>query len=242
MKKTAIVTGSAKGLGKHLAVSLAKDGFAVSLHFNKRKKEAEKTLSEIRKISPNSILVQGDLKNEKEVKAAFSKILKEFKSIDLLVNNVGNFLYKEFFRTTNTEFKDIIESNIYSTLLCSRAVLPLMRKDKKGHIINIGTVGADSLTIREKSSPYFMAKHGVYYLTKMMAWEEARHGIHINMISPASMVEDIFEAGQFPMGRSAKYDDVYKVLRFLISKEAYYINGANIEVAGAFIPGLAQGK
>ena len=114
-----------------------------------------------------------------------------------------------------------------------------MRKVKSGHIINIGTVGADGLTLRAKSTPYFMAKNALYYLTKMMAREEARHGIHVNMVSPASLVEDIFKAGDFPMGRSAKYSDVVKVINFLISPDAYYINGANIEVAGGFIPGVS---
>ncbi|PJE58239.1 MAG: hypothetical protein COU81_01760 [Candidatus Portnoybacteria bacterium CG10_big_fil_rev_8_21_14_0_10_36_7] len=242
MEKTAIVTGSAKGLGKYLAVSLANEGFRVALHFNTNRTEADKTISEVKKKSPDSVLVQADLTKEGEVNTAFGKILKDFRSIDLLVNNVGNFIYKKFSETTNREFKDILESNILSSLYCSRAVLRGMKQNRKGHIINMGTVGADVFTIREKSATYFMAKNGLYNLTKIMAWEEAGYGIHINMISPASMAEDIFDAKQFPMGRSASYEDVYKTLRFLISEDAYYINGANIEVAGAFIPGLAQSK
>lgn len=242
MKKTAVITGSVKGLGRYIAFSLAKDGYTVALHYNKSRKEAEKLLFDIKKISPDSILVQADLRIDKEVKNEFKKIFLELKSVDLLINNVGNFIYKKFEDTSNEEFADILETNVLCTLYCSRAVLPQMRKEKKGHIINIGTVGADTLTLRQKSAGYFIAKNGLYHLTKMMAWEEARNGIHINMISPASLAEDIFEADQFPMGRSANYEDVYKVLRFLTSEDAYYINGANIEVAGAFIPGLSKGK
>jgi 3-oxoacyl-[acyl-carrier protein] reductase len=116
--------------------------------------------------------------------------------------------------------------------------LVAMRKQKSGHIINIGSVGADRFTLRENSVPYFLAKNGVYILTKAMAWEEAGSGIHINMISPASMKTDIFSKNDFPMGRETKYEDVCGAVKFLLSKGAYYINGVNLEVAGAFVPGM----
>ena len=238
MQKVAAVTGSAKGLGKAIALSLARDGCAVAVHFKKSKAEAEAVLGKIKKKSPRSITVSGDLTDEKQVKSMFDQISKEFGRVDLLINNVGNFLYKEFSKTTNSEFRDIIESNIYSALFCSREVLKMMRKQKSGYIINIGTVGADKIQILEKSTPYYMAKTALYSLTKIMAWEEAQNGIHVNMISPASLETDIFKAGDFPMGRSANYDDVVKVLKFLTGDDAYYINGANIEVAGAFISGM----
>ena len=238
MQKVAVVTGSAKGLGKAIALSLVEGGFTAVIHFRKSKSDAEKLLNLVRKKSPKSIMVFGDLTDEKQVKLMFDQVYKTLGRVDLLVNNVGNFLYKEFSKTTNSEFKDIIESNLYSALFCSRAVLPQMRKQKSGYIINIGSVGAGTMTVTEKSTPYFMAKNALYSLTKIMAWEEAGYGIHINMISPASLETDIFKAEDFPMGRSANYDDVVKILKFLTSNDAYYINGANIEVAGAFIPGM----
>jgi len=238
MQKVAVVTGSSKGLGKAIAFSLADWGFTVVVHYRKSKTEAQKTLNVILEKSPKSILVFGDLTDEKQVETMFDQIHKKLGRVDLLVNNVGNFLYKAFSKTTNSEFRDIVESNIYSALFCSRAVLPKMRKQKSGHIINIGTVGADKIQILEKSTPYYMAKTALYSLTKIMAWEEAKYGIHINMVSPASLETDIFKVSDFPMGRSVNYDDVIKVLGFLTSADAYYINGANIEVAGAFIPGM----
>ena len=237
-KKVAVVTGSAKGLGSAITLALAQEGFTVVVHYLKSRQDAELVLGQVTKKSPESILVSGDIRDERAVDKIFAEIFKKFSKVDLLVNNVGNFIYKRFSKTTIDEFKDIVESNVYSTFFCSRAVLPAMRKRKFGHIINIGTVGVDSLTVREKATPYFMAKNALYFVTKAMAWEEAKNGIHINMISPASLETDIFKAGDFPMGRSASYGDVIKVLKFLISEKANYINGANIEVAGGFIPGL----
>ena len=238
MQKVAVVTGAAKGLGKAIALSLALDGYIVAVHYRKSKADAQKELDSILEKSPKSILVSGDLTDEKQAEAALGQIYKKLGRIDLLVNNVGNFLYREFSKTTNFEFRDIVESNVYSTLFCSRAVLPMMRKNKFGSIINIGAAGADRFIFRRHVVPYFMAKNGVYVLTKAMAQEESRYGIRINMVSPASMRTDIFKKKDFPMGREVKYSDVAKAIKFLISKDAYYINGANVEVAGAFIPGM----
>ncbi|MBI2594375.1 SDR family oxidoreductase [Candidatus Curtissbacteria bacterium] len=240
MKKVAVVTGSAKGLGRAIALALAREGFTVVVHYRKSKKEAEKVLREVGKLSAGSILTSGDLTDENQVKEIFDAIIQKFRQVDLLVNNVGNFLYKPLHKTSNREFRDILESNVYTTLFCSKAVLPQMRRQKSGYIVNIGVVGADKMNLLANSTPYFYAKNGVYLLTKMMAHEEAKNGIHVNMISPASLETDIFKPGDFPMGRSATYDDVVKALLFLISPDAYYINGANLEVAGGFIPGLTK--
>lgn len=237
MTRIAVVTGSAKGLGREIAFHLTKKGYILVVHFLNSEREANSILKKVRKFSPDSIALQADLKKEDDVRKFMEKIIKKFKRIDLLVNNVGNFLFKDFSKTSNNEFKDIVESNVYSTLFTSRAVLPMMRKQEFGNIINIGAVGAERFTLRKESTPYFMAKNMVYVLTKTMAREQAGSGIRINMVSPGSMKTDIFSRKDFPMGRETKFKDVTCAIDFLLSDSAYYINGANIEVAGAFIPG-----
>ncbi len=236
--KAALVTGSAKGLGREICLALADWGYIPIIHFNKSSDEAEKVVKGLTKNGIKTKAYSADLLNEEDAGKLVKKITGDFGNIDLLINNVGNFLYKDFNKTTNAEFRAMVETNIYPTLYVSRAVLPQMRKQKNGQIINIGAVGADRILIRSKSTPYFIGKTGVYILTKMMAWEEAKNGIKINMISPASLVEDIFKASDFPMGRSARPKDVISALKFLISPENSYINGANIEVAGATVPGI----
>lgn len=240
--KVAIVTGSAKGLGAEIAKFLAHEKYTVVVHYRKSADEANKVLAEIKKGSPESIAICADVTNEEEVGKLIAEVVKKFSRIDLLVNNVGNFVFKEFNKTSNAEFRDMIETNLYSTLYVSRAVLPVMRRQKSGNIINIGAVGAERLIIRENSTPYFLGKTGVYVLTKVMAAEEAKNKIRINMISPSSMKTDIFEAHDFPSGRPASYSDVMHALSFLISADGSYINGANIEVSGGFVPGLQRSK
>lgn len=238
MNKVAVVTGAAKGLGAEIALFLSDCGYDIALHYNKSEPEAKVLLGKIQKKSSSSKLFCADLKDEEEVKKFAGDVLKTYGQVDLLVNNVGNFLYKKFADTTNSEFKDVLESNVYATLFTSRAFLPSMRKQKEGLIINIGCVGAERIVLRDNSMPYFMAKTDVYMITKMMAWEEAKSGVRINMISPASLKTDIFKDIDFPMGRSARYEDVIGALKFLMSDESHYVNGANIEVAGAFVPGM----
>ncbi|MDP2632428.1 MAG: SDR family oxidoreductase [Candidatus Curtissbacteria bacterium] len=237
--KVAVVTGSAKGLGRAIALTLADEGYTLVIHYKSSKEEAQKVLDLISKKSPKSIVVCGDLRREDEVSKIFSEVLKKLGRVDLLVNNVGDFLYKKFSETTTSEFRNLIESNLYSTLYVTRAVLPVMRKQKGGNVINLGAVGAERIQLTQKSAAYFLAKTGVYTLTKVMAHEEAKSGIRINMISPASLETDIFKPDDFPMGRCVTYEDVVKALKFLISPDATYINGANIEVAGGFIPGMS---
>src|SRR3989344_5684134 len=234
--KNALVTGSAKGLGREIALALGGWGFIPVIHYHKSRKDAEKVVSEIKNKGIKSKAYGADLLKEEDAEQLVKDVVSDFGTIDLLINNVGNFLYKDFNKTTNAEFRDMVESNIYPTLYVSRAVLPFMRKQKSGQIINIGAVGADRILIRSKSTPYFIGKTGAFILTKMMAWEEAKNGIRINMVSPASLVEDIFKASDFPMGRSARPADVISAIKFLISPENSYINGANIEVAGAVVP------
>lgn len=236
--KVALVTGSAKGIGADVARHLTTVGYTVVLHYHKSKADAEKLLGEIKKTSPDSIVVTGDVTKEEDVQKIVGQVTEKFGQIDLIVNNVGNFLFKPFNETSNEEFRDMLESNVYSTLYVSRAVLPIMRKQKSGNIINMGSVGCERITLRENSTPYFLAKTGVYVLTKAMAYEEARNGIRINMVSPASMKTDIFKEEDFPAGRPATSADVIRAIVFLISPENNYINGANIEVAGGFIPGV----
>lgn len=238
MRKVAVVTGAARGLGRQIAISLAKKGFDIALHYHKSEKQARDLSTQIEKLNVRCLPLSANLTLEDEVLDFARDVIASYGKVDLLVNNVGNFVYKKFAQTTNAEFKELLESNIYSMLFTSRAFLPYMRKARSGEIVNIGAVGCERIQLTEKSSAYFLAKTGVYVITKIMANEEAKYGVRVNMISPASLQTDIFKPADFPMGRSASYDDVIKALLFLVSDGAGYINGANIEVAGAFIPGF----
>lgn len=240
--KVAVVTGAAKGLGADICRDLVKEDYTLVVHYHNSKEAAEELVEELKKDASDSFAISADMTSEPAVFDMIKEVKQELGRIDLLVNNVGNFVFKPFAKTTNAEFRDMIESNLYATLYASRAVLPIMRKEKNGNIINIGSVGCERIILSENVIPYYLAKTGVYTLTKAMAYDEAKSGVRVNMVSPASMAADIFKPDDFPSGRPATHQDVIKAIKFLISPENSYINGANIEVAGGFVPGMDRAE
>ncbi len=233
--KIALVTGSAKNLGRAIALDLAKQGTKIVIHYQTSKQEAEKTLNDIQKYS-DGIMVQADLTREKEVINLFQTVKKELGIVDILVNTIGNFIFEPITSTTFAKFKDVIGSNLYSTFLCCQQALPTMQKKKWGRIINFGCVGADNLTIREKTTPYYIAKSGVIMLTKVLAYEYAKYGITINSILPGILQTSVAKP-KTPTGKFAQFEDIINAINFLLKDGSNYVNGANLEVAGGWRPG-----
>lgn len=234
--KIALVTGSAKNLGSAIATDLAKQGAKVVIHYHHSKKEALETLKEVKKYS-DGITVAADLVVQEEVISMFRNIDKKLGTVDILVNLIGDFIYQGIQSVKFDQFRNVIESNLYSTYLCCNEAIPKMRKKKWGRIINFGCVGAESITIREKTTPYYIAKTGVIMLTKVLAYEYAKYGITVNSISPG-ILETSVAKPPTPTGRYARFIDIINVINFILKEESNYINGANLEVAGGWRPGF----
>jgi len=236
MAKTVLVTGSAKGLGRFLAVELAKKGFNVIVHYYKSEKEAQEVVKDINKMNKEfeSFAVQADLRDEKQVKEMFS-FINEKADVDILINNVGNFFYKNINELTEEEFKDVIENNLYSVFFCCRNALPSMRKKKFGRIINLGCIGCDQLTIRKNTTPYYIAKTGVLMLSRNLAMEEKEKesGVTVNVISPGVLESSVVKPEGAPVVR---FEDILDAVMFLISEKSANINGVNTEVSKGWKP------
>lgn len=234
--KNVFITGSARGLGRALALKFAEQGTVVIGHDRSSKKEADELLEELKKFNPKCGMFQANLRSPEETGEMMEKIHQGYGHIDILINNIGNFIYKPFDATTFEEFADVIESNLYSTFLCSKLVLEKMKERRSGVIINLGCAGADRIVIRELTTPYYIAKTGVLMLTKILAHTYAPYGIRVNSVSPGILETSVAKL-DVPAGRYATFDDIFNAMSFLLSSDASYINGANIEVAGAWTPG-----
>ncbi len=232
--KTALVTGSAKGLGRAIAVDLAKQGYIVCVNYRTSRKLAEETLKEVKKNSLQSIAIQGDMSISNDANAAIGKIVENFGAIDVLVNNAGDFIMKKLGDMSEAEFRAIIDSNLMSAFLCSTAAIPFMRKRKQGNIINIGASGCDNLLSKPLTTPYYIAKSGVLLLTRQFAEDEFKNGIRVNMISPGVMENSVAFPKNMVKGQITSFDDVNNAIRFLLSEKSKIISGANIHVTGGW--------
>lgn len=233
--KIALVTGSSRGIGKEIAVSLSADAAAVAVHYLRNGEDAEKTADAVRKSGSASAVFQGDLTKESEAVGLIRAVEDRFGRIDILVNNVGPILIKRWDGIKSDEWTSVIAGNLHSAFYCLRAVLPGMRKRKWGRVINIGYSRAEQLTAFFQITPYAIAKTGLLILTRTAAADVGKFNITVNMVSPGLMEGGkLPENIKVPMGRLGRPRDIAAAVRFLVSDEAGYITGENIIVSGGW--------
>ena len=230
--RIALVTGGSKGLGREVALRLAQAGATVVANYRSDKKAAEEILSELRMFSKDSMIIQADITDSSQVDFLFGELQSKFGKVDILVNNVGDFIFKPLMETRDSEFVQTIESNLFTAFFCTTRALALMG-DGYGRVINIGAVGADRMLLRKLTTPYYIAKTGLVMLSKVMALD-CKNGVTINVVSPG-----ILENGVRPTGAAViDYSDVSNAVMFLTEVQAQNVNGANIEVSGGWVLGM----
>lgn len=211
MKKIAIVTGNGRGFGKALSKKLTEFGYEEPI--------------EVRSKNYN-------LKQAQDCKKLIDDVLSQYGRIDLLVNNLGNYVEGYIDKTSETDWHEMLDSNLNSAFYLSKYALDEIR-NTKGKIINMGFSGMIKLSPPTHLVAYQVAKTGLLALTKAMAKEEIKHGVTVNMVSPGSMettVEDDSVLEKIPIGRFAKLEKVMQAYTFILAND--YMTGQNIEIAG----------
>lgn len=238
-ERVAIVTGSGKGIGRGIAQKLAADGFTVVVNYQQDAASAQETLALVQAIAPRSMLVQADVATPEGAKQLIDQSLTTFGRADVLVNNAGPFLVKSVFDTEVDEWRRIIDGNLSSAFYCMKFILPTMRAQKSGHIINLGSLNAETTRGAPTTAAYNAAKTGIVVLTKSVARSEARYGIRCNLVSPgyietyATTEADRRELPSLvPLGSLGTVDDIAEAIVFLVSDKARYITGAVLNVHG----------
>lgn len=230
--RLALVTGGGKGLGRQIAIELARAGATVIINYRSDKLAAEETLLLVQEFSASSRIIQADVTQPPEVDRLFESIRSDYGEVDILINNVGDFIFKPLMETSDSEFSVTVESNLHAAFFCSRRVLESMGPGY-GRIINIGAVGADRLLLRKRTAPYYIAKTGLFMLTKILSLE-CGEGTTVNMVSPGVLPNGIRPDG----ARVVAYEDVTRAVLFLAGEDAKEVNGANIEVSGGWSLGM----
>lgn len=243
MNKVALVTGSSRGIGKAIITDFAKKGYNVVINYIKEYNEAEKLKEKLEnEYSIKALTIKADVSNEDEVQEMVANIKKEFKRIDVLVNNAGIAIDKEFEDRTVEDWKKTLSVNLIAPFIVSKYVGNEMLKNKSGRIINISSTNGIN-TFFPTSIDYDASKAGLINLTHNLAIQFAPY-INVNCVAPGwvntdmnkELPKDLIEeeTNRIYKKRFAEPSEIAKVITFLASEDADYINDEIIKVDGGY--------
>ena len=236
--QTALVTGASRGIGKAIAIALAKEGAEVIINYSASLENANKVVSEINSFGGKAYPIQADISNETSVNELIKAILDKNNQIDVLVNNAGITKDGPLMRMKTDDWQKVLDLNLSGVFYCTRAVSRQMLKQKKGRIINITSVVG--LMGNPGQANYSAAKAGVIGFTKTCAKEFASRGINVNAIAPGFIETEMTEKLNteeilkvIPLGKLGSCTQIANLVSFLVSSNAgSYITGQTISIDG----------
>jgi len=238
--KSAIVTGASRGIGKDIALYLAKEGAKVAVNYSGSKDRADAVVEEIKASGGEAFAIQASVDKADDVQNLISSTLEQFGSVDILVNNAGITRDNLLMRMKEQEWDDVLNTNLKGVFLCTKAVTRQMMKQRAGRIINITSIVGVSGNAGQAN--YVAAKAGVIGLTKSSAKELASRNITVNSVAPGFITTDMTDAlpediksqmlSQIPLAKFGNPLDIAKAVAFLASEDANYITGQTIHVNG----------
>ena len=239
----AVVTGASGGIGAEIAKRLAQDGFSVALIYNRNAEKAQKTADEITLSGGSAKTYKCDVRDSSEITSAIEAIERDFGEISVLVNNAGISEQKLLTDITDSDWENMISTNLSGAFYFYRAVLPYFVHRKSGRIINISSMWGETGGSCEVH--YSAAKAGLIGLTKALAKEVAPSGITVNAVSPGVInTEMVTKLGkdtvdmlreEIPVMRLGTPEDVANAVSFLADDRASYITGQIISVNGGIV-------
>jgi len=238
--KVAIVTGAGRGLGWAIAQRLAQDG-ANLIIAEIDGQSAEEKAAVIRQMERQALPVQMDVSRWTEVESMVKQVMSKFNRIDILVNNAGILgPYFPVMEYPEEIWDQVIAVNLKGTFLCSKAVLPFMKKQGSGNIVSMASVAGKEGNA--SMAPYSASKGAIIALTKTLAKEMAPYNVRVNCVSPTLIETDMVKGmapeqralltSKIPMGRLGKPEEVAAVVRFLVSDEASFVTGQCYDISG----------
>lgn len=240
--KVALITGGARGIGRAIALRLARDGVRIAIA-DLLREEGLSTQKEVKEAGSEAMFAALDVTDEASVKDAVAQVEGRWGRIDILANNAGITRDRLLLRLSEQDWDAVLDVNLKGAYLCSRAVLPLMLRQRWGRIV--GTASVVGLAGNPGQTNYAASKAGLIGFTKALAREVATRNITVNAVAPGyietqmvqALSEKVQEAilGQIPMGRFGTPEDVAGVVAFLCSEEAGYITGHVINVDGGMV-------
>lgn len=243
MNQVALITGAARGIGKQIAITLAKAGYDIALNYRSKTDDLNKTKEEIESYKVKCLLVQGDVSNFEDTQRMAQETIDEFGKIDVLVNNAGITKDMLLLRMKQEDFENVIDINLVGTFNMTKNVASYMMKARQGRIINVSSVVGVSGNAGQ--SNYSASKAGIIGFTKSLAKELASRNILVNAVAPGFIGTDMTNIlkddvkdkilEQIPLKRIGNAEEVANVVKFLASPDSSYITGQVINIDGGML-------
>jgi 3-oxoacyl-[acyl-carrier protein] reductase len=247
--RVAIITGAARGIGKATARTMAREGASVIV-VDVLSKEAAQTAEELKVLGGRALAMAADIGHQEEVNRVVQGALDQFGTVDILVNNAGIVRPAFLEEVTEEDWDRVVQVNLKGTFFCTQAVVPTMKKNRYGKIINIGS--RVSLGKMERTV-YAATKAGLIGVTRTWALELAPFNINVNYVGPGPIATELFKAVNpeesertraiirgIPLQRMGQPEDVANLISFLSSEEASFITGQSIYICGGITVGMAH--
>ncbi len=241
--KAALVTGGSRGIGRAIALRLARQGADVAFSYRGNEAAARATAAEIEALGRRALAVQADVKDPEGAEALVRDVLAAFGKVDILVNNAGITRDDLIMRMSVEAWREVLETNLFGAFYATKAVTRPMLKARGGRIVNITSVSGQAGQTGQAN--YSSAKAGLIGLTKATARELASRGITVNAVAPGfvltELTQDLPEALQAqitertPLGRFGTPEEIADAVAFLASDEAGYITGQVLAVDGGLV-------
>lgn len=237
MIKKALITGSAVGIGRAIALDLARKGFDVAFHYNRSAEAANQGSQEAATYGVKSIALQADVTKPEQAKSLVENAAEKLGGLSVVVNNVGNFLEKTTSQISIEEWDEMLDSNLNSTFYVTQTTIPYLKAAGWGRIVNFSFASAQHLKADDQQTAYRIAKTGIIIYSKSLAQELVKDKITVNVVAPGAAENTIGLEETIPMlptKRPATLKEVSHAVAFFVSPESDYITGQVLEVAGGY--------
>jgi len=240
-QRVALITGGARGIARAVALDLAASGWSVAICYRSSATEAGEVMDAVHQAGAKGLAFKADVSDPDAATGLVRQVHGEWGKIDALINGAGPYHRVSLLQETNKGWHSMFDNNLHPVFYLAQAVIPLMKEQKWGRIVSFSMANAEQLIAQPQLTAHYIAKAGLLALSRSFAKLIAADGITMNCVSPGFIESGSAPAGELermvkfiPAGYVGTVGDAVSTVRFLLSEEARYINGANIQLSGAW--------